>query len=216
MLIDLHTHQESKNKNSILNIIVGKQSIPDWDPDLYYSIGIHPWYLDSFESNQNVIEKNAAVKAIKAIGECGLDKNSGFSLEQQIEVFEWHIRLAEKLNKPLIIHCIKAFNEIFDLKKQIKSTVPWIIHGFNAPEPIIRQCIQQNFYFSIGHHLFNSKTHIYKLIGIIPRERIFLETDESIIPLEEIYAQYSYITGISEEDVHQMIYANFVHCFKTI
>jgi TatD DNase family protein len=145
-----------------------------------------------------------------------LDKNSSFSMEKQIEIFEWHASLAEKYKKPLIIHCVKAFNELILIKKRLKPTVCWILHGFNASETTLSQCIQSGFYFSIGHHLFNSKTHIYKLAGIIPRDRIFLETDESVIPIDEIYAQYSFITGIPETDVQQMIYANFVHCFKNI
>lgn len=216
MLINLHTHQTSKNTLSILNILAGKESLPNWDLNNYYSIGFHPWYIDEFSEWKETIKKVVQLPVIKAIGECGLDKNANFSIEQQAEVFCWHIQQAEKENKPLIIHCVKAFNELLQVKKEVKSSVPWIIHGFNAQEQILRQCIQQGFYFSIGHQLFNPKSNIYKLLSIIPREQVFLETDESIIPIEEIYAQYSSITGIPVEDVYQMIYANFIHCFRTV
>jgi TatD DNase family protein len=216
MPVDIHTHQEAKYKNTVRNIIAGKQLLPNWDVEKYYSIGIHPWYLDAFEQNKDLLKKTAQLPVIKAIGECGLDKNSGFPFPQQIEIFKFHIQLAEKLKKPLIIHCVKSYNELLNLKEELKPTVPWIIHGFNTSEPILQQCIQKGFYFSAGHQLFNSKTHIYKLIGNIPHDRLFLETDESILSIEEIYSQYSFITGIPEVDAYQMIFANFVKCFNII
>lgn len=214
MYIDIHTHHQTQNNHSIRNIVAGNDQIPDWDSNLSYSIGIHPWYLSNFDSLMKSIEKYSKLNVIKAIGETGLDKNSSFTYTLQIEVFKRQAILAETLNKPLIIHCVKSFNELIRIKNELKPNIPWILHGFNAPENILLQCIQKGFYFSVGHQLFNTKTHIYKLVGIIPRERIFLETDESTVPIHEIYAQYAFITGIPEPDVNQMIYTNFVYCFK--
>jgi TatD DNase family protein len=214
MLINLHTHQTNKNALSILNILAGKEPLPDWDLNQYYSIGFHPWYLEKYSAWKDIIEKTAHLPIIRAIGECGLDKNSIYTLTQQTDIFCWQINLAETLKKPLIIHCVKAYNELFKLKKEIKTTIPWIIHGFNASESIMRLCIQNGFYFSLGHQLCNTNSNINKLSSIIPRGQVFLETDENITPIEEIYAQYSLITGIPEDEVEKAIYANFVSCFK--
>jgi TatD DNase family protein len=214
MLIDIHTHLPVNNNISIKNIVAGKEILPNLDSRQSFSIGIHPWFLDTFNGNRQLIEDFSHHKSIKAIGECGFDKNSGFPIELQTEIFKWHIDIAEKVNKPLIIHCVKAFNELINLKNKYKSTIPWILHGFNAPENIIHQCIRSGFCFSLGHQLFNSKTHIYKLAGILPRTHIFFETDESAIPIGDIYAQYSFLTGIPEKDLQQLIYTNFMNFFK--
>lgn len=214
MLIDIHTHQKNDKHLAIFNLIARKENSYQWDPKFSYSIGIHPWFPEQFFEDKEKIAQIAALPQIKAIGECGLDKLTQLPLEQQTEIFLWHLQLAETLKKPLIIHCVKAYNELLHIKRTHKSSVPWILHGFNASEPIIQQCIRENFYFSAGHLIFDSKSSIYKNIALIPWNRIFLETDESNISIGEIYSQYSLLTGIPEKDVEQLIYSNFVNCFN--
>lgn len=214
MQINIHTHQTSANTISICNVLIGKEPLPEWDLNKFYSIGFHPWYIDEFEEWKETAKKIIQLPVIKAIGECGLDKNANFSLEQQAEVFCWHINQAEKVKKPLIIHCVRAFNELLKLKKDVRSSVPWIIHGYNANEQILQQCIQNELYISIGHHIFNPKSNIYKLAGIVPKNLLFLETDESILSIEEIYSQYSSITDVPIKELYSIIDANFKRCFK--
>ena len=67
-----------------------------------------------------------------AVGEAGLDKLAEAPLTLQIEVFEYQARLAEEANKPLIIHLVKAVDELLKLKQKIQPVKPWIIHGFRG------------------------------------------------------------------------------------
>lgn len=73
------------------------------------------------------------------MGEAGLDKLADASLPLQREVFEYQARLAEETDKPLVIHLVKAVDELLKLKQKIRPVKPWIIHGFRG-----KQCWQKN------------------------------------------------------------------------
>lgn len=215
MFIDIHTHKLSGTPITINNLMAGKHTVPFIaDKDALYSIGIHPWYpLSSFYSWDDVV-KIARLPQIIAIGECGLDKNTPDSLDIQTAIFKKHIELAGELNKPLIIHCVKAYNELITIKRNTKSSVPWIIHSFNGSGQLLKNLMDENFYFSLGHMLFNPNSGIYKIAPNIPLNRLFLETDESVIPIEEIYDQFSIIHNVDKKVTEEAIYSNFVKCFN--
>ena len=141
-----HTHL-SNTTTSIYNLIVGKNNSTSG----FFSAGIHPWYIN--ESKTQFEELLVLVKNQKclAIGECGLDKLCSSPFGQQMEVFKKQIELAEKLQKPLIIHCVKAFDELLKIKKSSKTGVPWVIHGFNQKNEMAKQLLAQGFYFSFGN-----------------------------------------------------------------
>ena len=93
--IDIHTHQNVKNKFAIRNFYP-----KDWHAAIpyYYSIGIHPWYIDaaSLTDDLAIIDKALATKNCLALGECGLDKLSKTDFNLQKVVFEKQLLLAEK------------------------------------------------------------------------------------------------------------------------
>ena len=83
-----------------------------------------------------------------AIGECGVDRAIETSIELQQTIFEQQIELAEQVQKPLIIHCVKAFDILLFLKKKYKITVPIIVHGYkNKPEQLkqLDKCWYKSF-----------------------------------------------------------------------
>lgn len=96
-----------------------------------YSAGLHPWYIDEtgWKTSFEALKQFSLQNQVIAIGECGLDKvcKTSFSLQQ--EVFIAQLLWANEINKPLIIHCVKAFDEILGLlKKHSKESAryfPW-------------------------------------------------------------------------------------------
>ena len=93
----------------------------------WYSVGIHPWYIASFAASLNDskarFEELLDHPQVLAVGEAGLDKLAEAPLTLQIEVFEYQARLAEEANKPLIIHLVKAVDELLKLKQKIQQKV---------------------------------------------------------------------------------------------
>ena len=165
---DIHTHDKSRT-DAIINIYPNEEIIKG----AYHSVGIHPWH--TIEVDSTTIEKLnilATHPQVIAIGEAGLDALKGAPIDKQIEIFRHHVTLSEKYKKPLIIHCVKAFNEIISLKKQLRPTMPWIIHGFRGKPQLAQQLLDNGFYISLGKH-FNPAS-----AAIIPPDRLFYESDE--------------------------------------
>ena len=164
-------------------MIVGKND----STTTFYSAGIHPWYIGEKEVQLQLLSELAKDPKCLAIGECGLDRLCSTPLELQMEVFKDQIELAEKLQKPLIIHCVKAFDELLKIKKLFKTDIPWVIHGFNQKTEIAKQLLAQGFYFSLGKALLNPESNASKWLLEIPIERLLLETDDTEISIEKIY-----------------------------
>src|SRR5690554_2517738 len=131
MYYNIHTHSYSKNSQVIEIVNQYPNQINTSFP--IYSVGIHPWYLNENDFNQQLksIQNNIQNTGFKAVGECGLDKRIDTPLELQKKLCIPQLLLAEKYKKPIILHCVAAFQEIIQLKKELKLTTPMIIHGFS-------------------------------------------------------------------------------------
>lgn len=175
--IDIHSHLINRADSAIINI----SPKDDILPGIYYSIGIHPW--DSESANASMLDyltQKASNRQIVAIGESGLDSLKGGDITRQIELFKFHINLSEQVGKPLIIHAVKTFPIIIKLKKELKPSQPWIIHGFRGKPQLAEELLAHGFYLSLGEK-FNKETAL-----IIPEDRLLYESDESILPINEI------------------------------
>lgn len=167
------------------------------DIQSFVSVGIHPWDLENLD--QFWIErlmKIAEDNRVMMIGECGLDKNIETTPERQIEVFSEQIRLSELFQKPLIIHCVGRFNKLIELKKMFNPSQKWIVHGFRGKPQLAGQLLKARIDLSFGEK-FNPES-----IQIAPIERLFIETDESAMPIERIYEQIARIRGCKINDLN--------------
>ena len=209
MILDVHTHHPN-NPNAIINALLGnfKPSV-----GLYYSVGIHPWVIhktDCEKALKSIYEIAKNNNQIIAIGECGLDPFSIASESKQIEIFKKHITLSEQLQKPLIIHCVKRYNEILQLHSKHKPQQPWILHGFRSNTNILRSLLSQvSIYFSIGEK-FN-----HEAVKLIPIEHLLIETDESLLPIEEIATRIATARGESTQEFLNSIVQNTHRLFHT-
>ncbi len=198
MCLDIHSHRV--NANAILNVIVGEESCPN---NQKYSLGIHPWFISAIETQLDFLETQLKLndKNLLLIGECGLDKIKGADFEIQKEVFIQQIRLSEKYKKPLIIHCVKAYNELLEIHKKEKPYQPWVIHGFNKNSKLAQQLIASGIYLSFGVSILKSIKQ-QEAIKNIPISKLFLETDNKTSPrIEELYTFVSNLLQLTKAEL---------------
>lgn len=150
-------------------------------------MGLHPWKIDPahWENDLFSLQRSCISSQVVAIGECGLDKMITTELALQKVVFQEQIRLAASLQKPLIIHCVRAWEEVFSLLKKENFTKPVLFHGFNKSAELAQMIIDKGYYLSFGSSLMMPAKQI--LLRQIPLDRFLLETDDAPISIEEVY-----------------------------
>jgi len=211
--IDLHTHQ-NYNPEIIQIRNVFAQNLNNIPLDSFSSVGLHPWHLSevNLESCLENIKQSTSDKNMLAIGECGLDRVIQTDFSFQELCFLRQAEIAEKAHKPLIIHCVRAYPDLINLKKKIKSSLPWIIHGFNANKETIRQLLNHGFYFSVGENLLKNDSKI-EIFRMIPNDRLFLETDNSEISIQKIYFFAAQLQEVTVDELSEIILNNFKKLF---
>ncbi|MCF6358714.1 MAG: TatD family hydrolase [Draconibacterium sp.] len=211
--IDIHTHPFKTETDTITvqNIYPG-EGFAAFEGRNFYSVGLHPWHIKSSDQNNAklmMIEEAAEFDHVIFIGECGLDKIAKTDLEEQKRVFEAQVFIAEEYNKPLLIHCVKAFNEIIGLHKKLHPKMSWILHGYNGNLQITKQLEKLGALFSFGYNLFNSNSKAIESFKYLPVEKIFFETDEFDGEVERMYLQGAKLKNISVEKLKQSVWENF-------
>ena len=210
---NFHTHQFT-NQPNILELV--NQYPNEFDISIpFYSIGIHPWYIvdERIEADLKIIEEKLQTENCLALGECGLDKRTEISLEQQIIVFEKQLVLAEKHKKPVVIHCVAAFQEVIEIKKKLKISVPMIIHGFSKNSQVANQLIAAGFYISFGKYLLRNP-ELKMVFQQIPNDRFLLETDTIEEGIQQVYDLAAEYKNLDLNNLQGIISSNFERIFQ--
>ena len=205
--VNLHTHSNHTDGSLfVLNNRLGyDQNIDITKP---FSIGIHPWDIAlfnpfSFEDFENLVLQPNCL----AIGECGLDKLLSTPLETQKQLFEKQIRLAIQYQKPVIIHCVKAFDELIEICIPYMSAIPMVIHGFNKSEQLARQLIDKGFYLSLHHQIILKPDFD---IQSLPLDKLFFETDDTPhLLIQDVYEAFALKLNIGLDVLKEKINRNF-------
>lgn len=212
---NLHTHKFTNQKN-VLELV--NQYPKDFDATIpFYSIGIHPWYIDENQIDEDlkIIEEKLQNENCLAIGECGLDKRIEVPFDLQISVFEKQLALAEKYRKPVVIHCVAAYQEVIAIKKKLKISVPTIIHGFSKNGQVAEQLIASEFYLSFGKYLLKNPD-LKSVFQNVPNDRFFLETDTIEESIQEVYQLASDYKELSINELKGVISSNYQGIFLDI
>lgn len=209
---NLHTHKFTGNPK-VLELV---NQYP-WEFDSAvptYSIGIHPWYIEvsRLEKDLRCIDEKLSLPECLALGECGLDKRIEIPLDFQIEVFRKQIALAEKHQKPLVLHLVAAFDELIAIKKELKISVPLIIHGFSKNAQLAKQLLDNGFYLSFGKYLLRNP-ELKEVFQTVPNDRFFLETDTVEETIEEVYALAATYKSMTLAGLQMQIDFNFEKVF---
>jgi TatD DNase family protein len=210
---NLHTHKFT-NQPDVLELV--NQYPQEFDAAIpFYSIGIHPWYIDKkrLEKDLEIIESKLQEKNCLALGECGLDKRVEMPLDVQQSVFEKQLILAEKYQKPVVIHCVAAFQEVIEIKKRLEITVPMIIHGFSKNEQVAKQLIDNGFYISFGKYLLRNP-ELESVFKSIPNDRFFLETDTIEEGIREVYSLAAKYKELELSELQEIVNNNYNTVFK--
>ena len=156
---------------------------------------------------------NSSEKSIIAIGEAGFDKLKGPSPELQKIAFAEQVKIAEENRLPVIIHCVRAWDELMAEHKRLKPSVPWLIHGFRGNSLLAGQLISKGIYLSFWFS-FIARPEASGLVRSIPVDRIFLETDGSGEDIKNIYRSVSAHLELDEATLRERIRSNFNQFFK--
>jgi TatD DNase family protein len=210
---NLHTHQIT-NQPEVLELV--NQYPQEFDASiLFYSMGIHPLYIDEnrLESDFHILDQKLGLPECLALGECGLDKRSETDFEVQKSVFERQLALAEKYQKPVVIHCVAAFQELIEIKKRLKITVPMIVHGFSKKMELAKQLIDAGFYVSFGKNLLRIP-ELESVFKSIPNDKFLLETDMIEEGIQDVYALASKYKGLELKELQEIVNNNFRRIFE--
>lgn len=189
MLLDIHTHTVP---------VVPGESILNVEPRLfapvaggYYSVGIHPWRVASVGPGEwECLEEAVRHPSVLAVGEAGLDKLFPADGVLQKDFFIRQVLLSESVGKPLVIHCVRAFNELVELKRKYRPQMPWIVHGFRNNLNIARQLVREDIYFSLG------EKYQAEVLQYVPFGRLLAETDESALGIRAIISGMARTKGV--------------------
>ncbi len=206
MFFDVHTHSANKSSNCLFNLPYNHRY------DGFFSAGIHPWLAEEIEHQIEWLNCVSASKNCLAIGETGLDKLKGPNLKTQQMTFIAQIELSERLELPLIIHCVKAWNELRGIKRRLDPAQPWIYHGFTKAA-IAKEVIDEGMIISIGAAVLTNLKLQQAVIGI-PTERLLLETDEASNSISAVYEKVSELKNIPLSDLEEQVEKTVKHTFK--
>lgn len=203
---DIHTHFQSGNF-SVLDISEDFSKAVSAE---FFSVGVHP----KKEENSAEFSKTrelAAVKNCVAIGECGLDKFSPLPLNEQEKIFNAQIIVAQEFEKPLIIHCVRLYNEVLRLLKAAKFILPVVFHSYNGDPQTTKNLLKyQNINFSFSETSLKDGNKGLKSLEIIPLDRIFTESDMNPkTDFAKLLTKIAEVKRVGFQEVAQAVERNF-------
>ncbi len=213
LYFNLHTHHFTAHPDILELVNQYPWQFDDKIPT--YSIGIHPWYIDEtrLETDLKTIAEKLSLPHCLAFGECGLDKRIEVPFGLQVTVFEMQLALAEKFQKPLVLHLVGAYQELIEIKNRLKITVPMVIHGFSKNSQVAKQLLDNGFYLSFGKYLLRNP-ELKEVFQSVPDDRFFLETDTIEESLEEVYQLAATYKNLTLEQLQNQIKSNYKAVFK--
>jgi len=209
----------SSIENSKNNLLLAKKN-----PLLYPAVGIHPQEIDD---NINLLEELVKNPISIAVGECGLEYLGEVDIKKQELYFRKQIELAQKYNKPLIIHARKAMDEVIKILGEYKD-LKGVVHCYSGGKKRVKKILELpgEWYFGFDGNI-TYEVGLEEVVKIIPRERILAETDSPLLTPEPFrgqenqpsYVKYVYqkiadIWGESFEKTEEIIDANAKRLFK--
>jgi TatD DNase family protein len=212
--INIHSHFKPRFPDEIVirnaYLTLSKSQIPKLSYPV--SLGLHPWHLHKM-SIESCIEKLSATVVspnVMAVGEIGIDRAIDTPISIQSAYFEAQLNIAEKVNKPVIIHAVHSYSDLIPYLK--KSKVPFIFHQFNGNELQAKELLQYSCKLSFGINLLHPKSHA--IFRTLPNDSFFLETDVSgNYSIRDIYAKAAEIRQMEQDVLKDQLFHTFAKIF---
>jgi TatD DNase family protein len=215
--IDFHVHDGKPSEGVFIleSLMAHEGKRPTANSGVAYTYGIHPWFLNEENSGKHLedVRKMIGDPLVIAVGEAGLDKLRGPSRELQIRIFEEQIDIASEAGKPLIIHCVRAWDDLLAVHRKMKPKTPWMIHGFRGSVELGSQLILRGMYISFWFE-FVLRPESAQLLKSIPSDRIFLETDGADVDIREIYRKVALDLEMDVEKLKGIVLENYYRFFN--
>ena len=204
------------------------------DARVYAAVALHPTRADALTDAAGAeLESLVADHRVVAIGETGLDLYWPGRLDGcaepsvQREAFAWHIDLAKRTGKPLMIHNRDADNQVLDVLRAEGAPPNVIFHCFSSGEQMARRCLDAGWFLSLsGTVSFRNATALHEAARLIPPELLLVETDAPFLtphpyrgaPNEPYCLPYTVraladLTGRRAEDLARDATANAVRVY---
>lgn len=203
LFIDFHTHRARHGQRADVLEVVSSH-LGDGKTGELYTLGSHPWLTPGLlaEEQLRAIEDALLHDAhCIALGECGLDKFKGPAMSVQIAILEQLLDIADRLERSVVIHCVRAYDPLLKIKKNFSSIRHWAIHGYARHDVLARSLVDQGFYLSLSPET-NSRTGLLATLQTMPLDRLFLETDSA--PAQDIIEVYNFTAELRGMDVAEL------------
>lgn len=186
------------------------------------SLGLHPWNIDFENYPSQIYFVFREVKEILGgfkdslleyplnkwypmIGECGFDKLKTLTWELQEEVFLSQVTFAQNHQLPVVVHCVRAWENLWAVYDKVQPTKPWIIHGFQSSKETLKEVYRRNMYVSFGTQIMDTQSKAARALQSLSQDCVFfLETDDTDIPITDVYAAAAELRNISLEELKQI------------
>jgi TatD DNase family protein len=169
------------------NILQVSQSHPG---SVHCAFGIHPWWVESLiqhgsvKDYRKILAEFVDTHGCIAIGETGLDQLKKAAYNHQLAFFDMHLSIAADTNKPVIIHCVRAHNDLQRLLKKYQGKVRGVIHGFSGSVDLAMDYWKKGFFLGIGGTITYPRANkTRQAVSQLPLESLLLETDAPAMPL---------------------------------
>lgn len=210
LFIDFHTHRaRCEQQADVLEIISSHWG--DGKTGELYTLGSHPWLTPEPLAEAPLKAIEAALlhdPRCIALGECGLDKFKGPAMNVQIAVLEQLLDIADRLERSVVIHCVRAYDPLLKIKKNFSRIPHWAIHGYARHDVLAQSLVKHGFYLSVAPES-TSHAGLLEAVRRIPADRLFLETDSA--PAQDIVSVYNFtaeLCGIDLEYLKAIISEN--------
>jgi TatD DNase family protein len=211
--IDFHTHHGDGSSDTVVvrNVMSGEEIPEDFTANTLFSAGIHPWQVtaDNIRWLKTELILTAAHPHVVVIGEAGFDRLQGPSRELQRDLFHFQSMLAEEMHKPMVIHCVRGWDDLLSARREIKPVMPWVIHGFRGRRQLAESLAAEGFWFSLG--ITGMKEEILETVS---HDRLLLETDDTGGSIADVYLRFSELAHCSGGQCARLIRTNFNNLFR--
>ena len=186
--IDIHTH------NSRTDVISPTMA------------GIHPWDAERELALPDFTECDI-------IGETGLDYAHPISKTLQKELFCKHLDMAQTLGKPIVLHVVRAMEDVLKIIDHYKEIKGVVFHGFIGSKEQAYECLKRGYFLSFGERSLRSPKSV-EALRITPLSQLFCETDDNALTrIEHIYNEVAKIKEITPEELLKNIEENYKNLF---
>lgn len=177
-------------------------------PDAWFTVGLHPWdseRLDAYRLVENVLPGLLERPNCLALGEAGLDRLRGADIKVQQELFEQQVKLAERIQIPIVVHCVRAWSELTSVLRAVSFSGRKAIHGFRGHKQILSHLLYDDWYISVGP---NKIGQLPEIISEIPADRLLLETDDKAYSIEEVFEMAAKLLDSSSSAIRRLVSRN--------